>query len=350
MVSELRFKALFISSSVGLGHITRDLYLSGMMKNVDVTWVTAGTALKYLESHREKLHPVSYDLASIGDLIAHLFHKGKLKMTIGDARRIFRAIKANSEIIRDHIDFEKYDCIISDEAWETLFLRDRFNVPSFFITDFLEFKSIGFSMLQRLGYWILNREVHKRLKVMYDHKFYVGFKELDYNPDFKWYGIIPTHKNLEYGFENPVEEDYILINIGGTDAGSYIKDVVSRLLSKHFNIVVIGGSKYFEPDPIKKIIGARLLITLAGYGSLLELIMYRKRGIIIPLGGHFEQIENAKLFMSRSGYRVIDVDDLSSVDLVGMIKELYEEDINPPVFKDGSHAILNDIYSVLTSH
>jgi len=337
-----------MSSSVGLGHITRDLYLASMMKNIDVTWVTAGTALKYLEAHREEVHPVSYELTSIGELISPLFDKGKLKLSIGDARRIFKAIKANSETIEEYLDIEEYDFIISDEAWETLFLKEGFNIPSFFITDFIEFKSIGFSLWQRLGYRILNREVHKRLSI-YDQKFYVGFKELISYPNFKSYGIIPTHRNAEYKSAEVLEEDYILINIGGTDAGTYIKNLLCSLLSKHFNIMVIGGSQYFEPDPIRKIIGAKLVVTLAGYGSLLELIMYRKKGIIIPLGGHFEQIENAELFVSRPGYRVIHVDKLSHIDLVGMIKKLFEENVDPPVVKDGSRAILEDIYTALAS-
>ena len=336
----MKYKVLFASSSVGLGHVTRDFYLSLLMDFADIDWLTSGMAVEYLKDKNANISLVSYDLASLGDYVGSLFRGSRLHMGMEDARGIYRVIRENSRLISEYIDFEAYDCIISDEAWELLFIEDL-PVPRIYITDFTKFKASRFSIWQRLAYWFLNREINRRVQE-YDLKFYVGFSG-DAGNIYRYYGIIPTH----WPVDTYEEEDYILINIGGTDAGTYIAEYVASILGSEFETVIVGGSKYFDPNPLDKILGAKLVITTAGYGSLVELIMNKKRGIIIPLEGHFEQEDNAKVFVGRSGYRVVRVGDLGRVDLRRLANEVLSEEPDPPRVADGSIRIVRDIAKLL---
>lgn len=329
-------KILFFSSSVGLGHITRDVYLAGLMDYADITWVTSGNAVKYLSAREMDVHPISYELKSIGDAISCIFPKGILSLSLSDARKIYALIKANADIIRESIDFDIYDCIISDEAWELFFIED---IPcrKVFITDFTFFKPKQYNIIQWIVYWILNRAWRSRL-TSYDLRFYIGLRKI-VNSLYLYYGCIPTHRPVN----RRVKDGYILINIGGTASGNYILNKILDKLGKLYDVRIIGGPTYFDPDPLPKILDARLIFTLAGYSSLLELILFRKRGVIIPLKGHFEQEDNAELFRGRRGYRVIDIEELPKINLVNLVEELMEEDVDPPQIIDGSREIAKKI-------
>ena len=61
-----RPKILYASSSVGLGHVTRDLHLSKYIDWGEVTWLSAGQALMYLESRKLDVLPVSHRLMDLG--------------------------------------------------------------------------------------------------------------------------------------------------------------------------------------------------------------------------------------------------------------------------------------------
>lgn len=341
MTLKHKHRILFASSSVGLGHISRDVYLASLMDYANIEWVTAGTALRYLETKNVSIHPVSYELKSIGEYVGGLFKEGRLKATLGEVREIYSAIKENSEKVKEHVNFDSYECVVADEFWEFLLINGNIEVPTAFITDFTRFRPPGHKPWLRVPYWLLNREIRKRME-SFKLKVYVGFSG-NTNEGFVYRGIIPTHgRTGEYG-----EEDYILVNIGGTNAGEYVSKLILDSIGPAYRVIVIGGSKHFDPDPLGKIARAKLVITLGGYSSLVELMMYQKRGIIVPLAGHFEQEDNARAFLGREGYRVIKLDELKRVNLKKVVDELLNEEADPPNVKDGAPLIVKDIHSLI---
>ncbi len=336
-----RPKILYASSSVGLGHVTRDVHLSKYIDWGDIIWLSAGQALKYLESRNLDVLDVSHRLIDLGRALDHVFSEGYVKGSYRNLRKVYEVIKTNAGIVESEVDIEEFDLLIVDEFWELLMHR-RLNIPSVFITDFIRFKPIGGSIIQRILLPFVNRWIHRRMRG-FSLRIYVGFDWRDYQ-GFEYYGQIFTHDHEAASFDG----GYILLNIGGTDVGKPILDLIHPVLEKHgLKYKTIGGSNGFTPNPINAIAGASLVITLGGYGSLLELARYGKRGIIIPLGNHFEQRDNARLFMGRSGYRVIPLEELCGEALYKAIKEVLSEEADPPIFKDASKEISMRIKSLL---
>ncbi len=336
-----RLKILYASSSVGLGHVTRDVHLAKYLDWADIQWITAGQALRYLESRGLDILSVSHDLYELGSLLRPFFRDGWIKIDLGDMRKLYNSIQENAKKVSDAVDFDNYDIVIADEFWEILLLKD-IGVKNIFITDFIRFKPIGNSLLQRIILPIINRMILSRI-MSFDVRIYVGFDWRNYK-GFEYYGQIYTHEE----YIEPFEDDYVLVNIGGTDIGRPVRDkVVSILEDLDINYRVIGGKDFFSPNPVKTIAGARLVITLGGYGSLLELARFRKRGIIIPLGNHFEQEDNAKVFEGRRGYRVLTLDRLDKDTIAKYISEVLDEEPQPPEFRDAAGDIIARIRNML---
>lgn len=59
-----KYKVLYISGSIGLGHVIKDLAivhkLRALNQDVEVTWIATDPATKYLEDKGETLHALSY--------------------------------------------------------------------------------------------------------------------------------------------------------------------------------------------------------------------------------------------------------------------------------------------------
>jgi len=332
---------LYASSSVGLGHVTRDCYLAKYLKWADVDWLTAGQALKYIEYKNFKALPVSSELKSIGKLFESLFVDGWLRVTLKDLRKIYNSIKENAIKITESVDFERYDLIIADEFWEFLFMDDL-TAKSVFITDFMRFKPVKKSLFQRILLPVVNKKLMRSF-MKFDLRIYVGLNK-EYHKNFEYYGQIYTHDD----FGEIEEEDYILVNIGGTEIGRPILEKITTILDKaRMDYRIIGGATHFNPNPIRDLTRAKLIITLGGYGSLLELSRFKKRGIIIPLGNHFEQEDNASAFRNREGYRVLSLEKISREILLRYISEVLSEEPRPPKFRDGSKEIAERMRKLL---
>ncbi len=332
---------LFLSSSVGLGHIVRDVYLAGKMDFADIEWVTSGNALRYIEARDLKIHPVSYELRSLGRLVSGFFRDAELRMGFRDAYKAYKVIKSNSVKVYEEVDFEIYDAIISDEFWELLFI-DCIHVKKIFITDFTKFKPRYGVLWEPISYWFLNRGWRSRV-IKYDKRIYVGLHE--YSGDlYDYHGVLPS-REIDSAKNAEDVDEYILVNLGGTDAGASIQTLFNQL--KEYSAIIVGGETSFDPDPWEKIIRASLIVCLAGYSSLLEVALLNKPAIIVPLRGHFEHEDNARIFRGRRGYRVYYYRDLLSLNLSNIIEDVLMEEPNPPRFRIGTQYIVESIKKVL---
>ena len=336
-----RPKILYASSSVGLGHVTRDIHLSKYLNWGDISWLSAGQALKYLESRNLEILDTSYRLTDLGKTLKHLAENGSIKMTLGGGKRVYDTIKSNAEKIAEEVDLYSYDLLIADEFWELLF-QGYLDIPSVFITDFIRFKSIGRNIIGKIILPLVNREIYRRM-MRFSIRIFIGFK-WEGDDAFEYYGQVYTHDEDAETFDG----GYILVNIGGTDIGRTILDAVLPVLTQlNIEYKVIGGTTLFKSNPVKDIAGASLVISLGGYGSLLEIARYRKRGVIIPLGNHFEQIDNSRIFIGRRGYRVIPYEKLNRDILLNSIRAILAEEPDPPEFRDASKEIAMRIRMLL---
>ena len=75
-------RLLYFSSSVGLGHVTRDYRLGLELKRRghEITWISSGKALQYLKHKGKNINSVSYELKSLGDVFHNFFREERLSL------------------------------------------------------------------------------------------------------------------------------------------------------------------------------------------------------------------------------------------------------------------------------
>ncbi len=324
-------KILYISSSVGLGHVTRDYRLGMELKRRghSITWITSGVALEYLKSKGESLHPVSGELKSLGDQFEKFFKMGRLAPGAKDLIALYRAVSYNRKKISE-IEFDSFDAVISDEGWEIL---GRSAPKMFFITDFESFSgrfgTVGNYLLNRLNGWYQGSMARNTAN------YYVGLVP-PASKSFRYFGQLFTH---EGNYPVSGDRDYALITFGGTRAAL---DIAEKIRNAGINAIFqspYSGEKWHDPLPMMA--DASVVICMAGYGTLLEISIMKKRAIINMPFNDFEQEANAKIFDGRKGYRVIYMNQ--DHDYRKLIEEVKSEVPDPPAFKDAASDLANDI-------
>ena len=326
-------RILFASSEVGLGHITRDIHLAQHMPWANVSWITSGLALRYLEEKNVDIHPVSYMRQDLNRYFEKLFENGVFKARYSALKSLAKAGRLNANTLLENVDLLDYDLLIADEFWD-LVVCENIHCKSVFITDFIKFKSVS-SLIQKLILPFVNRSLSKGLE-KFDIRLYVGLDPNVKMNGFEHYGQLFTHGSI--GVEGV--GGGAVISIGGTSVGSLLVDKAAEALkSLQIEYSVLGPPPYYKSDPLLYIASSDLVITLGGYSTLIEVARFKKRAIITPLGMDFEQYDNARLFEGRSGYRVVPLHQLDEKMLSGYVKEVLDETPDPPRFMDGSEFI-----------
>ena len=336
-------KILFASSEVGLGHITRDLHLAMHMPWASVTWVTGGLALRYLEERNAPIHKVSYIRQDLTRCIEALFRGGVFKPSYSALGSLVKAARLNAETLKENLNLDEYDGVVADEFWD-LVLYKSIPCRSVFITDFIKFKPIS-SFVQHLFSPFVNRSLSNALR-KFDIRLYIGLDSSVKHDRFEHYGQIFTHNY------NPrvVEDGGAVISVGGTSAGAVLIEKATGVLKRlKLDYDILGPPPWYKSDPLTYIASSRLVITLGGYSTLIEVARFRKRAIITPLGRDFEQRDNAKVFEGRSGYRVIPLNELNEKILRRYVEETLQETPDPPKFIDASETIAARIRECIKS-
>ncbi len=337
----MKARALFISSSVGLGHVTRDYRLSRELIGwADVTWLTAGAAARYLLARGERLHPLSGELRSIGSSLMKVIRGCRVRVGPLSAYAVYMDLAHNARLLRERLDLDDYDIVIGDEPWE-LMMSGLWHERSILITDFEAFRASGIIsklVVSRINSWL--ESLYGRFRLRYN----VGLWGSG-GQSFRRPGNLFTHEG-RYG---PVEDEGpVVINVGGTDAAlGLARDLDESLRAEGLEAEVLGSSEKFVGDPIRAISRARAVITLAGYGSLVEVAAMRKRAVILAIDGHFEHEENAKAFMGRRGYRVLRCSEASPSSVARALRDVEGEVPDPPPVKDSAPQVAAELRSLL---
>ncbi|MFP3283212.1 MAG: glycosyltransferase [Nitrososphaeria archaeon] len=329
-------RVLFASSSVGLGHVARDLHLRRLMEFGDVEWLTAGSALGFLEANGEKVHPASRLLRSLGDVIGGSLIGGcRVRMRPGPIRDLYSAVRSNADLIDDAVDLGSYDLVVADEFWELL-LSGRRPGKGVFLTDFVDLSPGLWRMplrpfIRRLGDAIRRRAVER-----FDLRVHVGMWG---EAGGFWHpGQLVTDAAVASGGSGGP----VVVNVGGTRAGcGMAAGLGPELRARGVDFTVIGPCGEFTGNPARILSGASAVITLAGYSSLVEVALLRKPAVVVPIRGHFEHAENARAFSGRSGYRVVPCSD-GRAQAEALLEVMGEEPDPPPVV-DSSEEIARAI-------
>ncbi len=323
-------KALFLVSSVGLGHVARSYRISEYLKRkgFKTYWVAAEPCISFLKLKGERICDESYELKSLCDVAERMFKNYKFNFSLKLLREELNIIKYNARILEE-FPFENFDVIICDEFYE-FYLINRKVENAIYITDFVEFPSKFFPIS-----FILNDFLNRFYK-KFRYRFFAGIKEELRRDDFIPIGYIASFDKIKV----PRSDEFsILLTFGGSNVGKYAIKILSRYLKNiDAKIYIALGPRIseeeipegnftcigFTTEIYKYFAKASVVITSGGYSTISDLLYLRKPTIIFPIRGHFEQINRAKILQSITNHIFIleKIEDI--YDAITIAKNLKE--------------------------
>ena len=142
-------KILYVSGSIGLGHVTRDLAIAKQLRKrfaeAELSWLACHPATLLLNEASEKLLPEA-DIYANANIHAENSSKGFEMSTLKYALHEIKILKHNLKIYKNIFNREKYDLVISDEVYDLITALAmkfiRFEAPFVMIYDFLGMDSV----------------------------------------------------------------------------------------------------------------------------------------------------------------------------------------------------------------
>jgi len=334
-------KVLFISGSIGLGHVRRDLAIAKALRqlrrDVKIIWLADEPARSVIREEGGSIAPestmVSYGTAKIEGAATEF----RTNMTMigfdmmGDAA-------ANAQACRQVIEREGIDLVVGDETYDLLeaIQKERSLLKKaklVFICDFVGFEAMTENPVERTfvnyanGVWynimmdpqIITRGLFVGVPEDIPDKswgpFLPSFKELVTRLDFLGYILSFDPRDLSdrakvrnalgYG-----DEPLIVCTVGGTSAGKPLLDLcaqafpIIRRSLPHARMALVCGPRInpleveakeglmvvgYLPDLYRHLAACDLAITTASGTTSLELLALQKPFIYFPLEQHFEQ-------------------------------------------------------------
>jgi hypothetical protein len=349
---------LFVSGSIGLGHVIRDLAivreLHRMRPGVEVTWLAGHPASQVLRDSGERLAGECGRWRGASAIAERCTHGGELNLV----RYVYRSLPswaANTRLFAAALRSCEADIAVGDEAWEVdipLILRVlRPPVPFVMIFDFMGCDATAPNPLDHLGacglnaLWSLDATVYGggRHSALYigepedvpahrlgwglpdrrahacAHYEFVGHA-IGFRPEDLADGAALRH-SLGYG-----DEPLVVCAVGGTAIGRELLELCGeawpllreRLPGVHMVLVcgprVAQGSvrapegvevRGYVPRLYEHFACCDVAVVLCGGSATTELAALRRPFVYFPIEGHFEQeIVAARLARHRLGRRL----------------------------------------------
>lgn len=348
-----KVNVLYISGSLGLGHITRDIaianHLRKLIPEVDIEWLAANPATTLLEEAGEKLIPGTDQYAN-ENISAEKAAKGSSLNILSYLLKSRHEWKKNVDFFLDIISSKKYDLVIGDETYEiSLALREHKEMKKFpfvMIYDFVGLHAMTKNPLEHLGVYYWNRvwchDYRLKIKPPFDLALFVG--EPEDVPD-QTFGFMLPHrrdyaksiytfvgyvfpfdvstyadkqeirKKLGYG-----DKPLLICSLGGTAIGKELLELCGqafiiakekipnlkavfvtgpRLSSDSLNLPKGIEIKGFIPRLYEHFAACDIAIVQGGATSTFELTALRRPFIYFPLEGHCEQANVSRILSKR---------------------------------------------------
>ena len=158
-------KVLYVSGSLGLGHVTRDLAIAAEMRRmypeVEIVWIAGSPASDVLAAVGERLVPEQVKYRGETDLAETVARNGRLSLTA----YVYHALTSwfhNARLIGKVASQGNFDVIVGNETYEipvTNFFGMRVlptTVPFVMMYDFWGLEVTSGNMIERVGAWMLN--------------------------------------------------------------------------------------------------------------------------------------------------------------------------------------------------
>lgn len=384
-------RVLYISGSLGLGHITRDLAIARelrrLIQEAEISWLAADPASRVIKEAGEDLLPEAaeyVDLSRLAENASRGFRLNLIRYTAGMVKQSSR----NVEIYRRVTSRNRFDLVIGDETYE-LTLAFKRNptlkaTPFVMIYDFVGLHTMTNNPFEMMGVYLSNRAWSKgfpHTKPPYDLGLFVG--ELDDVPDERFGFLLPNKRDfararyqfLGYVFPfDPTDyidrervrerlgyggEPLVVCSIGGTAIGRELLElcgqafpIIRRTVPTLRMVLVCGPCLSTEALSVPSEVDVRgyvpalhehlaasdLAIVQGGGTTTLELTALRRPFIFFPIEGHCEQERDVaeRLLRHRAGVRLSYSETTPAALAAHVIDRLGQSVDYAPVRTDGA--------------
>lgn len=385
-------KILYVSGSIGLGHVTRDLAVAKQLRiqcpEVELSWLAAQPASLLLKEAGQKLLPEAGLYANVNipaENAAKGFGLSVLKYAFNTRREWTHNVKIFKQIIRR----EQFDVVIGDETYEIgigLSMKlVRLEAPFVMIYDFLGLDSVTKNPIEKLGVYTWNRIWAKTdRKLLSDQENLALFAgELEDIPDkglgfllpdrrdharkyYKFTGYILPFNPAEYTDKSRIrtklgygEEPLVVCSIGGTSIGKDLLElcgqaypIIKQKVPDLRMVLICGPRLSVEslevPDAIEvkgyvralyeHFAACDLAIVQGGGTTTLELTALRRPFLYFPLANHCEQQIHVaeRLARHQAGVKMVYSQTTPEILADKVIANLGREVNYPPIHVNGA--------------
>jgi predicted glycosyltransferase len=345
-------KILFVSGSLGLGHIVRDIEivkeLRKLRPDIKIDWIAAPPASTKLIEEGENLLPVSQQFANENIIAESTLKNNQLNL----AHYIYnsqKAWKTNVELFENLTEQTRYDLIIGDETYDLFAAINakqvNKNAPFIMIFDFIGMDSTTSNPFEKLICYYFNYLWSRDLyDSQVDLSLFIG--EPEDVPDKPFGFLLPNRrtyaeKRMNFvgyivpfkpeNYENTYElkeklgysqKPLILCTVGGTSVGRELLELFCNSYSffkKDIQMVAVTGPRIdkdslmvdsgikvygYVPNLFEHMAAADVVVTQGGGGTTLEVAALRKPFLYFPVEGHFEQEVHVAGRLERHGVGV----------------------------------------------
>ena len=335
-------KILFVSGSIGLGHVGRDLEIAAALRKirpeVEISWMAEPPVREVLEKAGERLLPEARQLSSANAELEALSSEYKTNL-VQWAMKMRKGWSQNAEIYERISKEYRFDLWIGDEPYDIMIAMHNNpslkKCPFVVIYDFLGLDATTWNPIDHVAAYLTNRLWLKFLRSnppLADRSIFIG--ALEDIPDKNFGLMLPNRRRLAEKLINFVgyvlpedikdyrdkakvrqllgykDEPLVLCSIGGTAAGKnllYLCIAAYPIVRKripNLQMILVCGPR-LPPESIKapegvkvvgympnlyRHLGAADLCIVAGGGTItLELTALQKTFLYFPLEHHFEQ-------------------------------------------------------------
>ena len=377
-------KVLFVSGSLGLGHVTRDLAIARELRKkypkMEIKWLAAHPASLMLENAGEELLPEASDYANENEF-AEQSSKGQSLNLLTYLMEAKGAWQQNVNIFAKIVNSQHFDLVIGDETYEiVLALREQPELKKFpfvMIYDFVGLSSMSANPIEQLGTYMWNLkwtdDYRKNNSPPYDLGLFVG--ELNDVPDKSFGFMLPNRKKFaqamykfigyiiqfdpsELQAKNTLRkklgygtEPLVIASTGGTSIGKELLELcgkaftIAREKIPALRMVLVSGPRIkaetvnapdeveilpFVPRLYEHFAACDLAIIQGGATSAMELTALKKPFIYFPLENHFEQANVARILNERKTGVEMNYSKTTPENLANKIVELTGAEVNYP--------------------
>lgn len=335
-------RVLFVSGSIGLGHIGRDLAIARELRKklpeLELSWLAASPADQLIRDAGEYLLPDAADCADASAIAEQSARGAHLSLV----RYGFAALKAwrrNVAVLTRVTKRERFDLLIGDETYEIVLAYKRNprlkTSPFVMIYDFVGFDSLSRNPMEKLGVYFWNMawvKGSRRPSRYVDLSLFIGDPE-DV-PDDSFGFMLPKRREWakqRYRFVGNVlpfdpadysdparirsrlgygAEPLLVCSIGGTAIGKQLLELCGKAYSilrkeiPDLRMVLVGGPRLaagsldvprgvetrgYVPALYEHFAASDLAIVQGGATATLELTALRRPFLYFPIEGHCEQ-------------------------------------------------------------